>query len=88
MVVGRAIVVAAGVAAVAVVVEVGTGACSLAASEGWTSEGTGVVWVVSGGCSSTPDAACSEEVSRRWMIWSGKRRKKKNGQASRTTSTP
>jgi len=80
-----AVVVGTVAAGVGVGVEVGTR--SVAAPERPSSgEGMGVV-VVSGGCSSMSDAACSE-VHLGLMVSSGTRRKKRNGPASGTVSAP
>jgi len=97
MVLGRAIVAAAGVGVAAVSV-VGVAACpevacsvaarSVAASERQSSGVAGVVEVVYGDCSSISDAVFLEAVSLRWMALSGMRRKKRNGPASGTTSMP
>jgi len=73
------------VARVGVWVEMGTR--SVVAPERPSSgEGRGVV-VVSGGCSSMSDAACSE-VRLGLMVSSGTRRKRRNGPASGTLSAP
>jgi len=89
MVAGLAIVVAAGVGAAAVGLGVGPGAgeCSVVVSERPSSGRVGVVEVVSGGCSSMPVAVCSE-ASLGLMVLSETKRKKRNGLASKTTSTP